>query len=1580
MEPMIGHVVKGYELREAIGAGSYGAVYRGYQLAIRREVAIKVILPQYANQPDFIRRFEVEAQFIARLEHPHIVPLYDYWRDPTGAYLVMRWLRGSLRMALQRAPWTLEATARLLDQIAPALTSAHREGVVHRDLKPENILLDEDANAYLADFGIAMDVYLRAQLAANDASLPVESVEYLSPEELRGEEITPRSDLYSLGYVLYEMLTGQKPFLDATTSSDYRQRHLRSALPMMSIQHSHVPAAVDEVLQTATAKDPTHRYASALRLAAAFRAALPAATQPRIPAQPLADALTERELEVLDLIVAGLSNMEIAERLFVTAGTVKWYAKQIYSKLDVHSRHQAIERAERIGLLRRGTQRPLAPPAEPIRRDQLEPESLAAAPENPYKGLRAFQEADAADFFGRAGMTERLLSRLSEKGDSSRFLVIVGPSGSGKSSLVRAGLLPALRGGALASSPHPFIADLLPGTHPLEELEAALLRVAVNPVPRLIDQLREDRRGLARAARQVLPNNLETELIVLVDQFEEVFTLTTDEEMRTQFIDNLLSAATDPRGRVRVILTLRADFYDRPLQYPRLAELVRAGTEVVVPLIAREMEQAITAPAERAGLRLEAGLVSTILKDVGEQPGTLPLLQYALTELFERREGVMLTIGAYQAMNGVKGAITRRADDIYVSLDEGLQALARQMVLRMVTLGYGTEDIRRRVLLAELNTLDEESAVEDVINAFADFRLITLDRDPITRGPTVEIAHEALLREWEPLRLWLNESREDIHLQRQLSASAHDWRAAGREESFLLRGARLERFDRWAEDTTLALTPDERGYLAASRATAEQEQRAEAERRERETWLQRRSQRFLRALVAVLLLATVIAVILSALATSNARDADEQRALAVANAQEAEAERANVQVALATSDANFARAEQQRLYLRANEAMDNGATGNVGMALALRSLAYGYTPDADAALLRASRQGMLLHTLPGHQFELYSVAYSPDGAQIATSSEGGIYLYDAATGEQTHFLPDDGIVQSAVYSSDGATLLTSVFGPEVSLWNTATGALIRRYPIDAVETFYAYFTPDGSRFVVFVTDGYQVYDLATGALLENYPAQIDGDHELIGLAYMQGGRLLFPIVDTDNRVYLADSLTGDSICTLLEAGTTQWKTLWWSDRDPIVVLGTDEPIAYAWDLTTCTPLGQFTGHTARIGSVDYDSGAGFVVTGDDSGVAYQWDIQTGHELGRFVNKFSILTLDISPDGGQLLMPLYNIGGVWDLTFPQQPRAISTGQDGQAAFPRFAPDGKSVYIGAFGAYSHWDLSGDTSELLMTYEQPIRIMDISPDGRYLFAAVDRDLDYSLNLIDAETGETLRQYVGHTRSVNIPGFSPDGSSAVSGSFDMTARIWDVATSETLHILRGHTGVVSSASFAPDGTLVLTTSSDGTVRLWDAATGEVVRVIDVGAPVPYASFSPDGSLIAAADAEGFGHVVETATGEELHTLTGHTDTLWSAKFSPDGAMVVTASWDSTARIWDTQTGVLLRVLDNPDTNALDSAEFSPDGEVVLTGPQGDDRAFLWSVDLDSVIADFCARPLAELTPDQRVQYGIDDDALICP
>ncbi len=276
----------------------------------------------------------------------------------------------------------------------------------------------------------------------------------------------------------------------------------------------------------------------------------------------------------------------------MTLSTVKWYVNQIYAKLGVRSRVQAMVRARELNLLTKSVE------ALQLAR-QFRPKIFT--PENPYKGLHAFQSADNQDFFGREAVTAKLVKQLEQDHEFKRFLAVVGPSGSGKSSIVKAGLIPALWRGDLPGSEKWFIIDMLPGAHPLDELEIALTRVAANQSGSLQEQLSRDKRGLIRAAQLILPND-GSELLLVIDQFEEVFTLLEDEAARTHFLDLLYTAVTEPRSRVRVIITLRADFYDRPLHYPDFGELVRSRMETLLPLSAQELERAISKPAERAGI------------------------------------------------------------------------------------------------------------------------------------------------------------------------------------------------------------------------------------------------------------------------------------------------------------------------------------------------------------------------------------------------------------------------------------------------------------------------------------------------------------------------------------------------------------------------------------------------------------------------------------------------------------------------------------------------------------------------------------------------------------------------------------------------------------------------------------------------------------------------------------------------------------------------------------------------------------------------------------------------------------------
>src|SRR5437763_11725877 len=336
---------------------------------------------------------------------------------------------------------------------------------------------------------------------------------------------------------------------------------------------------------------------------------------------------------------------------------------------------EGLDYVERGAVRLKGLEKPVEvvavrPEREDVARDlafrrALDPAAAAGAHEtrNPYKGLRAFAEDDADDFFGREALTEHLVARLAE----TRFLAVVGPSGSGKSSVVRAGLVPRIREGALPGSERWHIVEMFPGAYPLEELEAALLRVADRPPTGLLEQLERDELGLLRAVKQLLADD-GSELVLVVDQLEEAFTLVEDEARRTQFLALLERAVLDPHARLRTVVTLRADFHDRPLLYSGFAELLRDYVEALVPLKAEEFERAIAGPAERVGARFEPGLLSELVTDVADEPGALPLLQYALTELYERREGSTLTQDAYRAIGGVSGALAGRAEEIYGGL------------------------------------------------------------------------------------------------------------------------------------------------------------------------------------------------------------------------------------------------------------------------------------------------------------------------------------------------------------------------------------------------------------------------------------------------------------------------------------------------------------------------------------------------------------------------------------------------------------------------------------------------------------------------------------------------------------------------------------------------------------------------------------------------------------------------------------------------------------------------------------------------------------------------------------------------
>ncbi len=486
-----------------------------------------------------------------------------------------------------------------------------------------------------------------------------------------------------------------------------------------------------------------------------------------------------------------------------------------------------------------------------------QPAAVVWGTTNPFRGLRAFSEEDASVFFGRDRVVAETVRRLA---DDHRLIVLVGPSGSGKSSIVRAGLMPAVRKGAIPGSDRWSIASMVPGSDPFIELEAALLRSTIDPPDSLSEPLRaEDGSGLMRAALRVLPTD-SSRLLLIIDQFEELFTLVDDDAVRQRFLDQIVSAVDDPHGRVVVVLTLRADFYRRALDHAAFATRMGAGVVNVASLAPDELEAAALEPALRSGVTLEPALLADLVADVIGQPGALPMFQYTLTELFDRSVGGVLTAGVYREMGGVRGSLTRSADALLETFNEEQQMVAKQVLLRLVAITEHDEWSRRRVPASELVSLGIDIvAIEEVIERFARQRLLSLDRNPVTGAPTVEVAHEALLHEWKRLRKWIEQNREDLVCRRALAAAANVWNDAGRDQDYLYAGGRLDEALAWAGTSAIKLTEREREFLAAGEERLVAERSAAEESKRRTERLQRNARWRTWGLVAAIVALVAVA-------------------------------------------------------------------------------------------------------------------------------------------------------------------------------------------------------------------------------------------------------------------------------------------------------------------------------------------------------------------------------------------------------------------------------------------------------------------------------------------------------------------------------------------------------------------------------------------------------------------------------------------------------------------------------------------------------------------------------------------------
>jgi WD40 repeat protein len=1219
-------------------------------------------------------------------------------------------------------------------------------------------------------------------------------------------------------------------------------------------------------------------------------------------------------------------------------------------------------------------------------------------PPCPYRGLEAFDVEHADLFFGREKLTDELLARLQPtSGQAGRFLAIVGPSGSGKSSLARAGVVAALRRGAIEGSTDWPVVICRPGIDPLKNLAVAFSNIpglgqGLSEVRKMIQDFRDDPGALDLATCLALRGSPPgRRLVLLVDQFEEIFSLCHDETSRQAFLDNLIQAATTPEGQTIVLLTMRADFYGKCAAYPALAKILSNHQELVGPMTADELRQAIEQPAHQAGCYFEVGLVPLLLYEIQDQSGSLPLLQYALTELWTRQEKQRLTRPAYEAIGGVTGALERRGEAIYHGFNSEQQEICRRIFLRLTQLGEGTEDTKRQVSLSELLPAGGElAAVEAVIQALAsaEARLITTKAEGESESQQViEVAHEALIRSWPRLQDWLDEDREAVRTQRRLTEVAREWVQHNLDESYLYRGARLVEAEQWAQSHSGDLSALEQTFLQTSLDEREREMAEQEAFRQREieqtqalakamferAQEQSRATYRLRRLAVVLAVVFLIAIGAALLAWNREQIAQVRQQEAEHARQTAEARRGEAD--LAQTEANKqARIATSRALAAA--AITSLATDpELSLLLALQAISTTRTSEAEQALHQAVQTSRVRRTLVGHTGRVFSIAFSPDGSRLATAGEDQtIKIWDVMSGQalltlaghtkavdDVVFSPDGTHLASAsrddtarlwevttgrelltlrghqdrvsqvVFSPDGTRLATASHDQTIKLWDVSSGRELMTLSGHAKEVKDVAFNPDGTRLASASEDQTaKIWDVVSGTEL----LSLSGHTGIVwAIAFSPDGTRL-ATASQDETAKIWDAASGQLVLTLSGQNNVVWDVTFSPDGRRLATANT-EGTARLWSAATGQPLLTLAGHTLLVKKVLFSPDGMWLATASEDGTARIWDV-TGH---------SDIVNDVvfSPDGTQL---------------------ATASQDGTAKLWRLVRD-SAESAPMTEAQELLTLSGHTDS--------VKRIAFSPHGTWLATTSG---DGTARIWDTASGRLLLILSGHTGPVQGVTITPEGDRLATSSLDQTIKIWQVsfnpardsASAQELFTLRGHEDWVNEIAFSPDGNRLVSVGADETARVWDAHSGQELFIWETPDDLGSVTFSPDGTRLAGAGVDGTARVWVVELGQLALTLTGHTNFVRDITFSPTGDRLATASYDKTARVWSAASGETLFILGyNAEFN---SVAFSPDGTRLATAnTDGSFHLYLLD-DFDQLIVLARERATRTLTPAECQRY----------
>ncbi|MCZ1017128.1 hypothetical protein [Streptomyces noursei] len=1200
----------------------------------------------------------------------------------------------------------------------------------------------------------------------------------------------------------------------------------------------------------------------------------------------------------------------------------------------------------------------------------------------PYRGLAPYRRQDARWFFGRERSTEALVAQLSAAEDTGGLIMLVGASGAGKSSLLSAGLVPALRGGAPGDGDgrERVVLQLVPGGDPLGELTGKIPELAA--VLATEDGSVERRPGTPRFARAVQEavaawarregTSATARPVVIVDQFEEAFTLCSDETVRRTFIQLLHAACTpapqfsasleqggppsaDAPAPVLVIIGIRADFYEQCLGHTELADALQHRHMVLGPLSTTELREAVTGPAKAVGLEIEPGLAELIVREVSadgpggaHDAGVLPLLSHALLATWQRRKAGRLTLAGYRAAGGIQGAVAATAERAWSGLDPTGRTAARLLLMRLVRLGEDTQATRRRGTRRQLS---EESTdpgkTEESLEALVHARLVTLDAD------AVEITHEALLHAWPRLRDWIDEDRNGNLLRQRLEEDGRAWEGSDRDPSLLYRGSRLEQARTWARsagDTSLTRSAVE--FLAAS-----------VRLRKRIVWLSRGA-------VAALVVMAMLAVGSAVVAWQQRDDTVFQQVLAEADRAQYADPSLSAQLDLVAHRLRPGdKGTTNRLISIVNAPLATPLLGHTG-AVYLTSFSPNGRILATASYDRTvrlwdvsdrTRPRPLGEPLTGHTSWVSTAVFSPDGHTLASASDDGTFrLWDVRDPAHPRALGTpstghDGTIYLLAFSPDGKTLASATEDHIVRLWDVADPG--RPRPLGALTGHSAAvrsvaFSPDGRTLAAGGDDAtIRLWDMADRQHPEPIDTVLTGHSATVhSVAFSPDGHTLAS-GSADNTIRLWDVADPRRAKPIGEPLTGHTGPLWsvaFSPDGNMLAAGSADSTATLWNVSDPeypSQVGEsLAGGSGEMYAVGFSPDGRTLATGSGDGKARLWSIPTTDMVGRFGA--------FRPDG-RVLATSARDGRVrlWNVANPDRPVPLSAPfmpRDGADRALKFSPDGRVLAMHtAHRKVYLWNVTDPTRPV--SYGPPIMLrtryagsqaMAFSPDGRTLATAMDDRTIQLWNVTDPSHVVPLgTPLTGHQGYVNALAFAPDGRTLVSGSADATMRLWN--TADPRHAtplgkpLTGHLGPVGVLAFSPDGRTLASGSDDDTVRLWNLA--DPSRVTRLGSP-----------------------------------LTGHTEAVVSLTFNESGRTLASGGSDNTVRFWnvaDPSRASAIGQSTSPRAKVGNFLAFSPQSHM-LGVASGAGTVRLWNLDTDTAVRRICSTTRGVLTPEKWHEY----------